>query len=93
MVQVKAHEATFSMYNIRNLLEFCCALKQMDTGLFRVFPAISSNRNRLNNYQSRAVFGDLLVESQLAIRHSAIRIATAYLDRGKDKSIHKLQIT
>ncbi len=93
MVQVKTRKTIFAMHNISNLLEFCSALREMDTGLFRVFSAISSNRNRLNNNQSRTAPRNLFIEIQLAVCHSAVGIAVPEFDRRKDKSIDKLQIT
>jgi hypothetical protein len=81
------------MYNIDNLLKFRCALRKMYTGLPGMLSPISCHRDGLKDQYSRTVPGDLLVENQLAVGHSAVGIAVPEFDRGEDKSIDKLQIT
>jgi hypothetical protein len=93
MIQMKASQPIFLMYNVSNLSKFSNAFRKMYTGLFGMFPAISGNRYGLGNNHPRTVFRNLSVKSHLVIGHRTVGFATPYLDRGKNKSIDKLQMT
>jgi hypothetical protein len=92
MIQMKAGPPIFIMYNVSNLTKFFNALRKMYTGLFGVFPAVSSNRNGLGNNHPRTVFRNLSVKGCLLIRYRTVRFAATYFDRWKNKSINKIQI-
>jgi hypothetical protein len=92
MIQVKAGKTTLPMNNLYNLIELCDTPREMDTELLGMLLAVGSDRDRLNNNQSRAAPCNLLVEPQLAVRHCAIGSSVAEFDRRKHEPVYQLHI-
>ena len=73
VIQVETGKRAFIMDHLSQLSEFCRALGEIDAGLFRVLSSFRGNGNRFNNDNPRAIFRYLSVETQLTVRHNALR--------------------